>query len=64
MYRALRYGSYRGPRELLWIIGIVIFIALMAEGFFGYLAPLGQHVLLGRSGNCVVIRRDSTSAQI
>ena len=42
MYRALRYGSYRGPRELLWIIGMVIFIALMAEGFFGYLLPWGN----------------------
>ena len=42
MYRALRYGSYRGPRELLWLIGMVIFIALMAEGFFGYLLPWGN----------------------
>ena len=52
MYRALRYGSYRGPRELLWIIGMVIFIALMAEGFFGYLL-LGP-CSLGRSGHCVL----------
>jgi ubiquinol-cytochrome c reductase cytochrome b subunit len=42
MYRALRYGSYRGPRELLWLIGMAIFIALMAEGFFGYLLPWGN----------------------
>lgn len=42
MYRGLMYGSYRGPRELLWLIGIVIFIALMAEGFFGYLLPWGN----------------------
>ena len=42
MYRALLYGSYRGPRELLWLIGIAIFIALMAEGFFGYLLPWGN----------------------
>ena len=42
MYRALMYGSYRGPRELLWLIGMVIFIALMAEGFFGYLLPWGN----------------------
>ena len=42
MYRALLYGSYRGPRELLWLIGMAIFIALMAEGFFGYLLPWGN----------------------
>ncbi|MBV1906748.1 MAG: cytochrome bc complex cytochrome b subunit [Pseudomonadales bacterium] len=42
MYRALMYGSYRGPRELLWLIGMVIFIALMAEGFLGYLLPWGN----------------------
>ena len=42
MYRALRYGSYRGPRELLWLIGMAIFLALMAEGFLGYLLPWGN----------------------
>ena len=36
MYRALMYGSYRGPRELLWLIGMVIFVVLMAEGRPGY----------------------------
>jgi len=42
MYRALLYGSHRQPRELLWIIGVVIFIALMAEAFMGYLLPWGN----------------------
>ena len=42
MYRALLYGSYRAPRELLWMIGVVIFIALMAEAFMGYLLPWGN----------------------
>jgi len=42
MYRGLIYGSYRGPRELLWMIGMVIFIALMAEAFMGYLLPWGN----------------------
>jgi ubiquinol-cytochrome c reductase cytochrome b subunit len=42
MFRGLMYGSYRGPRELLWIIGSVIFVALMAEAFFGYLLPWGN----------------------
>ncbi|HEX7044804.1 MAG TPA: cytochrome bc complex cytochrome b subunit [Burkholderiales bacterium] len=42
MFRGLMYGSYRGPRELLWIIGVVIFVALMAEAFMGYLLPWGN----------------------
>ncbi len=42
MYRGLLYGSYRGPRELLWLIGVVIFVALMAEAFMGYLLPWGN----------------------
>src|SRR5438046_2245586 len=42
MFRALLYGSYRRPRELLWIIGCFIYLALMAEAFFGYLLPWGQ----------------------
>jgi ubiquinol-cytochrome c reductase cytochrome b subunit len=42
MFRGLMYGSYRQPRELLWFIGMVIFIALMAEAFMGYLLPWGN----------------------
>jgi ubiquinol-cytochrome c reductase cytochrome b subunit len=42
MFRGLLYGSYRKPRELVWIVGCVIFLALMAESFFGYLLPWGQ----------------------
>jgi ubiquinol-cytochrome c reductase cytochrome b subunit len=42
MFRALLYGSYRKPRELLWIIGVVIYLAMMATAFFGYLLPWGQ----------------------
>ncbi|NWG74550.1 MAG: cytochrome bc complex cytochrome b subunit [Rubrivivax sp.] len=42
MFRALLYGSYRKPRELIWIFGCAIFLALMAEAFFGYLLPWGQ----------------------
>lgn len=42
MFRALIYGSYKKPRELIWIIGMLIFLALMAEAFFGYLLPWGQ----------------------
>jgi ubiquinol-cytochrome c reductase cytochrome b subunit len=42
MFRGLMYGSYRKPRELVWIIGMMIYLALMAEAFFGYLLPWGQ----------------------
>ena len=42
MFRAMLYGSYRKPRELLWIFGMLIFFCLMAEAFFGYLLPWGQ----------------------
>src|SRR5688572_28196981 len=42
MFRGFLYGSYRQPRELLWIVGVVIFIALMAEAFMGYLLPWGN----------------------
>ena len=42
MMRGLMYGSYRKPRELLWVFGCMIYLALMAEAFFGYLLPWGQ----------------------
>ncbi|MGZ8202674.1 MAG: cytochrome b [Burkholderiales bacterium] len=42
MFRALLYGSYRQPRELVWIVGMLIYLMLMAEAFFGYLLPWGQ----------------------
>ncbi|MBS0337712.1 MAG: cytochrome bc complex cytochrome b subunit [Proteobacteria bacterium] len=42
MFRALLYGSYKKPRELVWIFGVIIYLCLMAEAFFGYLLPWGQ----------------------
>ncbi len=42
MFRGLIYGSYRKPRELLWLFGMLIYLCLMAEAFFGYLLPWGQ----------------------
>ena len=42
MFRGFAYGSYRKPRELLWLIGMGIYLVLMAEGFFGYLLPWGN----------------------
>jgi ubiquinol-cytochrome c reductase cytochrome b subunit len=42
MFRALLYGSYRAPRELLWVIGMLVYLALMAEAFLGYVLPWGN----------------------
>lgn len=42
MFRGLLYGSYKKPRELVWIFGMLIYLALMAEGFLGYVLPWGQ----------------------
>jgi ubiquinol-cytochrome c reductase cytochrome b subunit len=42
MFRGLMYGSYKSPRELIWIFGMFIYLALAAEAFFGYLLPWGQ----------------------
>jgi len=42
MFRAMLYGSYKKPRELIWIIGMLIYFCLMAEAFFGYLLPWGN----------------------
>ncbi len=42
MFRAMLYGSYKAPRELLWIFGMIIYVLLMAEAFMGYLLPWGQ----------------------
>src|SRR6201986_5333394 len=42
MFRALLYGSYKAPRELLWIFGMLVYLALMAEAFLGYVLPWGN----------------------
>ena len=42
MFRGLLYGSYRKPRELIWIFGVLIYLCLMGEAFMGYLLPWGQ----------------------
>ena len=42
MFRGLMYGSYKAPRELVWIFGMTIYVALMAEAFLGYVLPWGQ----------------------
>lgn len=42
IFRGLYYGSYKGPREVLWILGVLIFLVMMATGFLGYTLPWGQ----------------------
>ena len=42
MFRAFLYGSYRAPRELLWLVGMLLYLALMAEAFMGYVLPWGN----------------------
>jgi ubiquinol-cytochrome c reductase cytochrome b subunit len=42
MFRAMLYGSYKAPRELLWLIGMLVYFALMAEAFLGYVLPWGN----------------------
>ena len=47
MFRGMIYGSYKKPRELIWVLGVFIYLALMAEAFMGYLLPWGQMSLWG-----------------
>ena len=42
MFRALLYGSYKAPREIVWIVGMLVYLGLMAEAFLGYVLPLGN----------------------
>jgi ubiquinol-cytochrome c reductase cytochrome b subunit len=42
MFRGIIYGSYQKPRELVWVLGVLIFLAMMAEAFLGYVLPWGQ----------------------
>jgi quinol-cytochrome oxidoreductase complex cytochrome b subunit len=48
IFRGLYYGSYKAPREVLWILGVVICLLMMATAFMGYVLPWGSDVLLGR----------------
>lgn len=66
MFRAVLYGSYQQPRELLWLFGMLIFLILMAEAFMGYLLPWGQmsywgaQVIISLFGAIPVIGDDLT----
>jgi ubiquinol-cytochrome c reductase cytochrome b subunit len=64
MFRGLMYGSYQKPRELIWIFGVLIYLCLMGEAFFGYLLPWGQmsywgaQVIVNLFGTVPVIGED------
>jgi len=64
MFRGLLYGSFRKPRELVWLVGMVIYLCLMAEAFFGYLLPWGQmsywgaQVIVNLSGAVPIVGDD------
>jgi ubiquinol-cytochrome c reductase cytochrome b subunit len=64
MFRGMMYGSYQKPRELLWLFGMFIYLALMAEAFMGYLLPWGQmsywgaQVIIGLFGTIPIIGED------
>ncbi len=66
MFRGLMYGSYQKPRELVWLFGMLIYLALMAEAFMGYLLPWGQmsywgaQVIISLFGAIPVIGGDLT----
>ena len=66
MFRGLLYGSYQKPRELVWLFGMMIYLALMAEAFMGYLLPWGQmsywgaQVIISLFGAIPVIGNDLT----
>lgn len=67
MFRGLMYGSYRKPRELIWVFGMFLYLALMAEAFMGYLLPWGQmsywgaQVIISLFGAIPVIGNDLTT---
>ena len=66
MFRGLIYGSYQKPRELVWVLGVLIFLVLMAEAFMGYVLPWGQmsywgaQVIINLFGAVPVIGPDLT----
>jgi len=67
MLRGMMYGSYRKPRELIWLIGMCIYLVMMAEGFMGYVLPWGQmsywgaQVIVSLFGAIPVIGEDLTT---
>jgi ubiquinol-cytochrome c reductase cytochrome b subunit len=55
LFRGLYYGSYKEPRQFLWILGVVILILMIATAFMGYVLPWGQNELLGHGDHQPVL---------
>jgi ubiquinol-cytochrome c reductase cytochrome b subunit len=54
LFRGLYYGSYASPRELVWIVGVVILLLMILTAFIGYVLPLGSNVFLGSYSNYII----------
>ena len=63
MFRGLYYGSYKAPRELIWIIGVLIYLLMMATAFFGYVLPWGQMSFWGATVITNLFSRHSGGGQ-
>src|SRR3546814_4359634 len=61
MFRGIIYGSYKRPRELVWLLGMLIFLALMAEAFMGYVLPWGNMSFWGAK---VIIRSEEHTSEL
>jgi ubiquinol-cytochrome c reductase cytochrome b subunit len=59
IFRGLYYSSYKAPREMVWLLGLVIFLLMMATALHGLCASLGPDELLGREGDHRPVRRNS-----
>ena len=58
MFRGLYYGSYKAPREVLWILGVIIYLLMMATGFHRLHPAMGPDELLGRDRHHQFLHRD------
>ena len=59
IFRGVYYGSFKSPRELIWILGVVILLLMMATAFMGYVLPWGQMSFLGRNRHHQPVLRHS-----
>ena len=64
MFRGLYYGSYKAPREVLWILGVLIYLLMMATAFMGYVLPWGQMSFWGATVITNLLHRLDQSAWI
>ena len=63
IFRGIYYGSYKAPREVLWILGVIIYLLMMATGFMGYVLPWGQMSFWARDRHHQPVLRDPARRQ-